>query len=130
MPYRNLRPRLRQVEPLFDQSRLDLFSATDQAFVQPVQRPQIIGMLAGAAQLAVKTEIRAVYRLGLLDPSLLEEKRPERMAGRLHPSPWLVIGQRVAELDRPAQVREGCVMVALSIFQLAVQHRFGHAQAD
>ena len=35
-PYRILRPRLRQVEPLPDQSRLDLFSATDQAFVQPV----------------------------------------------------------------------------------------------
>ena len=35
-PYRILRPRLRQVEPLPDQRRLDLFSATDQAFVQPV----------------------------------------------------------------------------------------------
>ncbi len=72
-------------------------------------------MLAGPAQLAVKTKIRTVDRLGLLDPSLLEEKRPERMTGRLHPSPGLVIGQRVAELDRPPQVREGGVKVGLSI---------------
>ena len=47
------------------------------------------------------------------------------MAGRLHPSPRLVIGQSVAELDRPAQVREGRVMVSLSIFQFAIEHRFG-----
>jgi len=86
---RNLRSRLRQVEPLFDQSRLDLFSATDQAFVQPVQRPEIIGMLAGAAQLAVKAEIGAVYRLGLIDPSLLDLPKGEHMTpqyGALNPN--------------------------------------------
>src|SRR5689334_1477081 len=92
---RNLRPRLCQVEPLLDQGRLRLLATTDQAFVQPVQRPEVIGMLAGAAQLAVEAEVGAVYRLGFLDPALLEEKGPQRMAGRLHPSPWLVIGQSV-----------------------------------
>src|SRR6185369_8518475 len=86
---RNLRPRLRQVEPLFDQGRLGLLSATNQAFVQTVQRPEIVGVLAGAAQLAVKAEVGAVHRLGFLDASLLEEKGSQRVAGRLHPSPWL-----------------------------------------
>ena len=83
---RNLRPRLRQVEPLLDQSCLGLLSATDQAFVQPVQRPEIVGMLAGAAQLAVKTEIGAIYRLGFLDPPLLEKKCPSAWrVGCIHP---------------------------------------------
>src|SRR6476620_8506715 len=120
---RNLRPRLRQIESLLDQSCLDLITTADQALVQPVQRPEIIGMLAGAAQLAVETEVGAVYRLGFLDPSLLEQKGSERMAGRLHPSPRLVIGQPVAEFDRSAQMREGGVVLALAIFQLAIQHR-------
>jgi hypothetical protein len=58
----------------------------DQALVQSVQRPEIIGMLAGAAQLAVKTEIGAVYRLGFLDSPLLEEKRPSAWrVGCIHP---------------------------------------------
>ena len=35
--------------------------------MQPVQRPEIVGMLAGAAQLAVKAEIGAVHRLGFVD---------------------------------------------------------------
>ena len=37
-----------------DQRRLDLFAAPGEAFVQAVQAPHIVGMLAGAAQLAVK----------------------------------------------------------------------------
>ena len=57
---RNLRPRLRQLEPLPDQCRLDPFAATDQAFMQPMQRPVTIGMPAGAAQLAVKACNRSI----------------------------------------------------------------------
>ena len=112
----NLRPRHRQIESLLDQSRLDLLAAAGQAFVQPVQRPEVVGVLAGPAQLAVQPEIGAVDRLGLLDASLLQQERAERMAGRLHPAPGLVIGQRVVALDRPAQMREGRVVVALAVF--------------
>ena len=85
-------------------------------------------MLAGAAQLAVKAEVGAVHRLGFLDASLLEEKGSQRMAGRLHPSPRLVIGQPVAELDRLAQVCEGRVIVTLPVFQFAVEHFLGHTK--
>src|SRR3954465_3162925 len=88
-------------------------------------------MLAGAAQPAVQPEIGTVNLLRLLDPSLLEQKGAQRMSRRLHPPPRFVVGKRVAEFDSPAQVRERCVMVALSVFQLAVQHTFGDAeQAD
>src|SRR5437868_4525587 len=72
---RNFRARLRQIEPLFDQRPFDVFAAADQAFVQPVQRPQIIGVLAGAAQFAVEPEIGAVNLLRLGDPALLEQER-------------------------------------------------------
>ena len=47
--YRLLRPRLRQVEPLRDQGRLNPFSTTHQAFVQPVQGPKIVRVLTGPA---------------------------------------------------------------------------------
>src|SRR3954464_3045794 len=63
-PYLNLRPRLRQIEPLPDQSRFDSLSAANQAFVQPVQRPQIVWILASPAELSVKTEIGTIDRLG------------------------------------------------------------------
>jgi hypothetical protein len=87
-------------------------------------------VLAGPAQLAVETEIGTVDRLGLLDASLLQQERSERVAGRLHPAPGLVIGQRVVELDRLAQMREGRVVVALAVLQLALEHLLGHAQGD
>jgi hypothetical protein len=38
---------LRQVELLLDKRRLGFFAAENQAFMQPVQRPQINGVLAG-----------------------------------------------------------------------------------
>src|SRR5689334_25253666 len=96
--------------------------------MQSVQRPEVIRVLAGAAQLAVEAEIGTVYRFGFLDPSLLEQQRAERMARRLHPSPRLVIRQVVAELDRATQMRERRVEMAFAIFQFAVQHRLGYFQ--
>ena len=51
--------------------------------MQPVQRPQIVRVLAGPAEFAVKTEIGTVNGLGLFDPSLLEQQRSERVARRL-----------------------------------------------
>jgi hypothetical protein len=42
-------------------------------FEQSVQRPQIVGVLAGPAQCAVETEIGAINGLRLVDPPLLEE---------------------------------------------------------
>ena len=61
------RPGQRQVEARLDQRRLDRVAAPRQAFVQAVQAPDVVGMLAGAAELAVEAEIRAVDRLGLGD---------------------------------------------------------------
>src|ERR1700739_730018 len=63
--HRHLRSGQRQVEALLDEGGLDPLAAPGQAFVQPVQAPEVVGVLAGAAELAVEAEIRAVDRLGL-----------------------------------------------------------------
>src|ERR1700716_2286003 len=73
--HRHLRPGQRQVEALLDEGGLDRLAAPGQAFVQSVQAPEVVGMLAGAAELAVEAEIRAVDRLGLGDPALFQQQR-------------------------------------------------------
>src|SRR5215475_8121218 len=65
--HRHLRAGHGEVEALLDQGRLGGLAAPREAFVQPVQAPQIVEMLAGAAELAVEAEIRSVDRLGLGD---------------------------------------------------------------
>src|SRR5262249_44932023 len=69
----NLRTRHRQVQPLPNEGRLDLVTAARQTFVQAVQRPQVFGMLTRPAQLAVKAEIRAVDRFGIVNAPLLQQ---------------------------------------------------------
>jgi hypothetical protein len=84
-PYRDFRARLRQIEPLLDQSHLSLFPATSQAFVKPVQRPQIIGVLAGPAELAVKTKVGTIDRL-------VWQPRPEKATiGLSSPITWRAV---------------------------------------
>src|ERR1044071_1973281 len=58
----NLGARLGQLEPGLDQRRLDLVAAADQAFVQAVQAPHVLGMLVGATERAVVAQVGAVDR--------------------------------------------------------------------
>src|SRR5689334_17859096 len=88
---RHLGARLGEIEPGLDQRRLDRVAAPAQAFVEPVQAPDVLGMLAGAAQLAVVAQVGAVDRFGLLDMALLQQERAQRMPRRLHPAPRLVV---------------------------------------
>ena len=63
-----------------------------QAFVEAMQAPDILRMLAGAREGSVQPEIGAVDRLGLAHAALLQQQRSQRMTRRLHPRPRLVIG--------------------------------------
>ena len=119
-PDRHVGPGNRDVEPLPDDLGFRLLAEPHQAFVEAVQAPDVLGMLAGPRQGGVETEIGAVDRLRLLDAALLEQQRAERMARRLHPAPRLVIGQRVVELDRAAQMRERLIEMAFAVLDLAV----------
>src|SRR5690606_37888732 len=124
-PHRHLAAGQRQVEALLHQRALDSLAAAGEAFVQAVQRPNIVGVLARPAELSVIAEIRAVDRLGLLDPALLEQQCAQRVARRLHPAPGLVIGERVVQLDRAAEMVERLLDVALAVLKLAQRHLLG-----
>src|SRR5215213_6552486 len=109
---RHLGARLGEIEPCLDQWRLDRVPAPAQTLVEPVQAPDVLGMLAGAAQLAVVAQVGSVDRFGLLEMALLQQQCAQRMPRRLHPAPRLVVGQRVVELHGAAQMGEAQVEVA------------------
>src|SRR5512146_2925823 len=69
---RHLRPRERKIQSRLDQGRLDRVAAARQAFMEAVQAPDILEMLAGPAQLAVEAEVGAVDGFGLPDMALLQ----------------------------------------------------------
>ena len=85
---------------------LDGIAASCQALVQAMQAPDIAGVLAGSRQSSVQAEVGAVYGFCLFQFPLLQQQRAERMAGRLHPAPWFVVGQVIAQADGLAQVTE------------------------
>src|SRR5690348_6497331 len=127
-PDRHVRSRGGDLELLLYDSRLLMFSQPGQAFVVPVQAPDVAGVLAGPGQRAVQAEIGAVDRLRLGQPSLFEQQGAVGVPGRLHPAPWLVVGQAVVEFDRPAQQAERLVVVAPPVLDLAVEHGPGHGE--
>src|SRR5689334_20021154 len=69
-PDGHLRAGERKIQSRLDQGRLDRVTPAHQAFVQAVQAPDVLEMLAGAAQRVIETEIGAIDRLRLLDVSL------------------------------------------------------------
>src|SRR6516162_892430 len=118
----NLCSRQCKIEPLLDQRSLHSLTTPSQTLVQPMQTPDVLKMLAGPAQLAVEAQIRAIDCLGLLRASLLQQKRPQRMPRRLHPTPGFVVGQRIVQFNGFAQMRERDIIVAASILQLTIEH--------
>ena len=63
---RHFRPRLREIEPLPDQGGLDLFAATDQAFVQAVQAPDVVGMPARPAAATMRPQLASLPKKAVL----------------------------------------------------------------
>ena len=87
------------VETLLDDPGFGVLAQPHQAFVKPMQTPDVLWMLTGSWQGAVEAEIGAVDRFRFLHAALLKQERSKRMACRLHPRPGFVIGQIVIELD-------------------------------
>ena len=69
-------------------------------------------------RLKSKLKIGSVDRLGLRDVVLLQQKFPQAHDGSAASSP------RAHHRATPAQVREGRLVVALAVFQLAVEHLY------
>jgi hypothetical protein len=82
----------------------DRFAAPLQAFVQPVQAPDIGGMLEGTWQGLVKAQISSIHRLGLGKVSCIHQQGTKRVTGWLHPAPRLVVKHTVIQPDRRPQV--------------------------
>ena len=64
-----------------------------EALRETVQRPGIVGVTA---------EILAEHDVRPRDVPLLEQQRSEGVPGRLHPTPWLVVVERIVAADRLA----------------------------
>ena len=92
-----------------------------------VQAPDVARMLQRPAERVVEAEVGGVDRGRLLDAALLEQQRAVGVAGRLHPAPRLVVGQRVVEFDCPPQVSKPR-RIALAVGDFAVEHRRGDAR--
>ena len=93
-----------------------------QAFVVPVQAPDVTRMLARPAQCRVEAEVGRVHLGRLLDMPPFEQERAVGMSRRLHPAPRFVIRQGVVEFDRPPQMGEGIVVSAFPVVDFAVEH--------
>src|SRR5262249_51221548 len=78
-----------EVHALSDQCRLRNCATLLKAVEQSAQSPQIVGMDLGARQRPAEAEIFPIDGLDLCRLPLLEQKRTERMADRLHPTPRL-----------------------------------------
>ena len=70
-------------------------------------------MLGTALHFAAEAEIVAIDLLGLLHVTLVEKQCRQRMAGRVHPRPWLGVGEVVIQLDCLAQMAIGLLVPAL-----------------
>ena len=95
---------------------------------QTLEAPYVFGMDAGAREIAGEAEILAIGLFGFLDAALLQHERAKRVADGLDPTPGLVIGQRILQLDRLVEMGEGPVVVALAVFELAIQHLLSHIE--
>ena len=117
-----------EVHALADERGLRSLAAPLEAVQQPAQGPQVVRVNLRAGQCAAEAEILAIDHLGFRSPALLQQQSAERVADRLHPAPWLVVGQVVLQRDGGAETVEGRVVLAAAISDLALKHLLGHRQ--
>ena len=87
-----------------------------------VQAPDVVRVLAGAAQRIVVPEIRSIHRGRLIDLTLFEQQGGQCMARWLHPSPGLVVGQVVVQPHGRPEVSERGVKAATTVLDLTPHH--------
>jgi hypothetical protein len=95
-------------------------------WMQPVRHA--LGALLLEQGRAAEAEVLTIDLLGFRGAPLFQQQGTERVAHRLHPAPGLVVGQVVLQRDGGAQPREGCVMFASAVGDLALQHLLGNGQ--
>ena len=91
-----------------------------QAFDQTVQRPDIVGMLGAALDPPAQAKIVAIDFFSLGVVTLLHQQRGQRVAGRVHPGPWLGVIETVVAVHRLAETGVGLFVVAPVVLDLAV----------
>ncbi len=96
--------------------------------MEAVEAPDIVGVLAGAGEGAVQPQIGAVNGFGLFNPVLLEQQRPEGMAGGLHEAPGLVVAHGVVEFDRLVKMGKGFFEIEFPVFDFAFHHLGGDGE--
>ena len=99
-----------------------------QAFEKTGQGPDIVGMAAASGNAFVQPEILPVHNLRFGEAATFRKQGAERMAGRVHPRPWLGVVEIVVALDGASQGREGRFMAALAKLHFAFEHRVRHAE--
>ncbi|PCJ73979.1 MAG: hypothetical protein COA53_10705 [Rhodobacteraceae bacterium] len=57
-----------------------------------MQAPDVIWVLASARQGGIQPKVCFVNGGGFFHMALLQQQNGQRMARRLHPAPWLVVG--------------------------------------
>ena len=98
------------------------------AFEEPLQCPDIVGMLTAARKALVVAEVGAKGGFGFLKPALLGQERTQGMTRRVHPSPGFRVVEPVVAQGGKPQAGEGSIVVFLSVFQFAVQHRLADSE--
>src|SRR5215471_13884490 len=88
-PDRHVGSRGGDLELLLYDARQFGLAQPGQAFVVPVQAPDVAGVLARPGQRAVQAEIGAVHGLRLGEQALFEQQGAVGVPGGLHPAPWL-----------------------------------------
>ena len=85
-------------------------------------------MLGAALNFSSQTEIVAIDLLGLLAMPLLKKEGGQRVTGRVHPSPRLDVLEIVIATDTFSQVLVCAIMIALVVFQFAIEHLLADCQ--
>jgi len=75
-----------------------------------------------------QAKIVSVDGFGLGMMTRLQQQRGQRVARRMHPSPWLGVVETVVPVHGLAETRIGLFVVTLVVRDLTVEHGFGHAQ--
>lgn len=120
---RNVCPGLRHVQLLSKDLAFMVGPRLLDAFDKPLQCPDIVGMLTAARKALVIAEVGAKGGFGFLKPVLFGQERTQGMTRWMHPDPGFGVVEPVVVQGCKPQAGEGSIIVLLSIFQLAIQHR-------
>ena len=95
---------------------------------RPCRLQTLPGCWQARASVSSRPRIGAIDGLSLVETARLHQERAERVAGGLHPAPWLVVKQTVVDHDGPAQMVQPLLDAAGLEGQFAFHHRLADLQ--